>query len=195
MLHLTFGPDEKLGFDLGIFTPASAAADTGKYPILVVLGFAANESSLGDASAALARGYAVATIPYQQLGADSSNWATSAFFPAYPDSDWRDIAAWAWGTSRAVDYLITDSAVDSAKIMINGVSRLGQAVLLAGALDERIALSAPVAAGAALRFSGKEMGGGRGQGITEIVDQNTYWFGPRFQEFKNQTPRLPCDQH
>jgi hypothetical protein len=27
------------------------------------------------------------------------------------------------------------------------------------------------------------------------VDQNTYWFGPRFAEFKGQTDRLPCDQH
>jgi hypothetical protein len=97
--------------------------------------------------------------------------------------------------SRAVDYLVTDPAFDPGKIMITGVSRLGQAALLAGAFDDRIALSAPVAAGAALRFSGKEMGGGRGQGITEIVDQVTYWFGPRFPEFRNQTPKLPSDQH
>jgi hypothetical protein len=39
------------------------------------------------------------------------------------------------------------------------------------------------------------MGGGLGQGITEVVDQGTYWFGPLFEKFKNQTPRLPCDQH
>jgi len=97
--------------------------------------------------------------------------------------------------SRAVDYLVTDPAVDPDKIMITGVSRLGQAVLVAGAFDERIAMSAPVAAGAALRYSGKEMGGGLGQGITEVVDQVTYWFGPRFPEFRNQTPKLPCDQH
>lgn len=79
--------------------------------------------------------------------------------------------------------------------MITGVSRLGQAVLLAGAFDERIALSAPVAGGMAFRFSGAEMGGGLGQGITEIVDQNTYWFGPRFEEFRDRTERLPSDQH
>ena len=39
------------------------------------------------------------------------------------------------------------------------------------------------------------MGGGLGQGITEIVDQNTFWFGPLLEKFRNQTPRLPCDQH
>ncbi len=30
---------------------------------------------------------------------------TTGFFPAYPDYDWNDIAAWAWGMSRCVDYL------------------------------------------------------------------------------------------
>jgi len=195
MLHLTFGPGEKLGFDVGIFTPVTAAQAGAKFPILISLASSANETSIGSATAALSRDYAVATVPYQQLGADSSSWKSTGFFSAYPDYDWRDFSAWAWGLSRAVDYLVTDPSIDPDKIMITGVSRLAQAVLLAGAFDERIALSAPVAGGAALRFSGKEMGGGLGQGITEIVDQNTYWFGPRFPEFRNRTPQLPCDQH
>lgn len=195
MLHLTFGPGEKLGFDLGIFMPVTASEGGEKPAILIMLTYAANKSSLADASAALSRGYAVATVPYQQLGADAANYASTAFFPSYPEYDWRDISAWAWGLSRAVDYLVTDDAVDPEKILISGVSRLGQAVLVAGAFDERIALSAPVAGGMAFRYSGKEMGGGLGQGITEIVDQNTYWFGPRFPEFRNKTTRLPCDQH
>lgn len=193
MFHLTFGPDEKLGFDLGLFTPVGDAGS--KFATLIVLTSSAGDKSLGDASVALSRGYAVATVPYQQLGADAKNWASTAFFPAYPDYDWRDFSAWAWGLSRAVDYLVTDSAVDATKLMVTGVSRLGQAALLVGAFDERIALSAPVAGGMAFRFSGKEMGGGLGQGITEIVDQNTYWFGPRLPEFRNKTPRLPSDQH
>ncbi len=195
LLHLTFGPNQTLGFDLGIFTPVAAGTTDQKYPILVSLTTSANAQSIGSASAALGRGYAVATVPYQDLGADATNWQSTGFFSAYPDYDWRDISAWAWGVSRAIDYLMTDPAVDADKIMITGVSRLGQAVLLAGAFDERVALSAPVAAGAAFRFSGKEMGGGLGQGITEIEDQNTYWFGPLLPEFKNQTPRLPSDQH
>ena len=194
MLHLSFGPGEKLGFDLGLFTPAAATA-SDKFPVLISLTSGTDDKSIGSASVALARGYAVATVPYQKLGADASNWASTGFFSAYPDYDWRDFSAWAWGLSRAVDYLVTDASIDAGKIMATGVSRLAQAVLLAGAFDERIALSAPVAGGAAFRFSGKEMGGGRGQGINEVVDQNTYWFGPRLPEFKNQTPRLPSDQH
>jgi hypothetical protein len=197
-LHLSFGPEASLGFDLGVFTPApdnSAASPEGGYPTLISLTYNADEKSAGSASAALERGYAVVTIPFAQLGADSTDYASTAFFPAYPDYDWRDFSAWAWGISRAVDYLVTDPEIDADKLMITGVSRLAQAVLLAGAFDERIALTAPVAGGMALRFSGKEQGGGLGQGITEVVDQNTYWFGPHFEEFRNQTDRLPCDQH
>ncbi|WP_437866989.1 glucuronyl esterase domain-containing protein [Sorangium sp. So ce363] len=197
-LHLSFGPGGELGFDLGLFFPKAEATPEGEAearPILISLSFSSGESSLGGAAGALARGYAVATIGYQELGADSRDYASSAFFPAYPDHDWRDISAWAWGISRAVDYLMTDPAVDRDKIMITGTSRLGQAVLLAGAFDERIALTAPVAGGMAFRFSGAEMGGGLGQGITEIVDQNTYWFGPLLPEFRNRTERLPSDQH
>ena len=145
MLHLTFGPQDSLGFNLGIFTPVTPAdvnnpisEDTAPkpYPVLISLWFMANEHSLGPASAALARGYAVATINYQQLGADSPNYRSTAFFPAYPEYDWNDFSAWAWGISRAVDYLVTDPVIDKDKIMATGVSRLGQAVLLAGALDE-----------------------------------------------------------
>jgi hypothetical protein len=192
MMHLTFGPGEKLGFDLGIFTPVTGAKP---YPVLISLVMSASKTSIGAASEALSRGYAVATINYSQLGADADNYSSTAFFPSYKEYDWRNFSAWAWGISRAVDYLVTDSAIDKEKIMATGVSRNGQAALLAGAFDERIALSAPVAGGMALRYSGKEMGGGKGQGITEIVDQNTIWFGPNFEKFKNNTPRLPCDQH
>lgn len=193
-LHLTFGPDGSCGFDLGIFTPVKKAPKGG-YPVIVSLGFRADSRSILSAAEALKRGYAVATIAYNELGADARNWKETAFFPHYPEYDWRDISAWAWGISRAVDYLVTDRAIDKNKIIITGVSRNGQAVLLAGALDERIALTAPVAGGMAFRFSGKEMGNGLGQGITEIVDQNTYWFGPNLEKFRNQTTKLPSDQH
>lgn len=193
-LHVTFGPNSACGFNLGIFTP-TGKAPKGGYPVLISLGFSAESRSIVSAAEALKRGYAVATIPYNELGADAKNWKETAFFPYYPQYDWRDISAWAWGISRAVDYLVTDPAIDKTKIIITGVSRNAQAVLLAGALDERIALTAPVAGGMALRFSGKEMANGLGQGITEVVDQNTYWFGPNFEKFRNQTTKLPSDQH
>ena len=193
MVHLSFGPDEELGFDLGLFLPSGEGE--GPFPVLISLSYDAGASSLGGASAAISRGYAVATVPYQQLAKDSDAWKTSPFFVAYPDYDWRDIAAWSWGMSRAVDYLATNPDIDRDKIMVTGISRLGQAALHMGAFDQRIAVSIPMAGGMAFRYSGQEMGGGLGQGITEVVDQVTYWFGPLLPQFRNKTPLLPSDQH
>ena len=51
--------------------------------------------------------------------------------------DWGALRAWAWGASRAFDYLARDSDLDSRHIGIEGVSRYGKAALVAMAFDER----------------------------------------------------------
>ena len=216
-VHLSFGPDQKLGFDIGIFSPAGkgGTGGAGPFPTIVHLNYfpipgtapAATapttrrsffrpmtaDAMAAQYSAQLERGYAVVTINYQQLGADNANYRQSAFFPAYPNYDWRDISAWAWGISRCIDFLQNDPSTDKSKIIAVGHSRVGQAVLLAGAFDERIALVAPAGGGCAFRFCGKGRGGK--QGVDEIVDQNTIWFGPKFPQFKGQTEKLPFDQN
>ena len=57
------------------------------------------------------------------------------------------IAAWAWGYSRCVDYLVTDRDLDAKRIAAVGHSRNGKTALLAAALDERVALVVPSQAG------------------------------------------------
>jgi hypothetical protein len=56
-----------------------------------------------------------------------------------PD-DWGSLRAWAWGASRALDYLETDHAVNAKQVGIEGVSRYGKAALVTMAFDERFAL-------------------------------------------------------
>jgi hypothetical protein len=54
--------------------------------------------------------------------------------------DWGALRAWAWGASRALDYLETDMAVDARQVGITGLSRYGKAAVVAMAYDERFAI-------------------------------------------------------
>ena len=59
--------------------------------------------------------------------------------PRKPD-DWGSLRAWAWGASRALDYLETDPAVDAKQVGIEGVSRFGKAALVTMAFEQRFAV-------------------------------------------------------
>jgi hypothetical protein len=207
-VHLTFGPGEKLGFDVNIFIPAETDANKAPFPTIVQPNFSANRG-VNDAASAwekaaqgyaepLRRGYAVVTFYYQQCGLDKKqDYRQSGFFAAYPDYDWGDLAAWAWSMSRCVDYLQTQPFADKSKLIAVGHSRLGKTALVAGAYDERFALTAPAGSGCggtgAYRFNGKTRGGK--EGLEDATKNFPQWFGPHLAEFSGQVEKLPFDQH
>jgi lysophospholipase L1-like esterase len=67
--------------------------------------------------------------------------------PRKPD-DWGALRAWAWGASRALDYLETDPGVDSKRVGIDGVSRFGKAALVTMAFDQRFCMGLIASSGA-----------------------------------------------
>lgn len=96
----------------------------------------------------LAQGIGVATFNKDDLAPDfvgSEGLGVKGLYlkaeQTRPAADeWGAIAAWAWGASRALDYLETDKQVDARRIAVHGVSRLGKTALWAGAADERFAM-------------------------------------------------------
>jgi hypothetical protein len=55
--------------------------------------------------------------------------------------DWGALRAWAWGASRALDYLEADKSVDARQVGIEGLSRYGKATVVAMAYDQRFAIA------------------------------------------------------
>jgi len=206
-------PEQGKGVDaltvpLGDQTARRAAAAAAAPPP------AAPPAAAGDAdpeafaaahAAVLRRGYAIVTYHYQDTGEDTigrladGRWAfrTTRFFPAYPEYDWGLAAGWAWGLSRAVDFLVGERDVDPAKLIALGHSRIGKAVLIAGAFDERLAVVAPAGSGAggtgAYRFNGAGRGGR--EGLADMMRKYPNWFSPQLYQFANDVDRLPFDQH
>jgi hypothetical protein len=106
--------------------------------------------------------------------------------------DWGTIAAWAWGVSRAVDYLVTRPDIDAKRIATVGHSRLGKTVLLAAALDERIALTIPHQAGCGGTAPSR---GTVGESVKRINTAFPHWFNDVFPQFNDDPSKLPFDQN
>ncbi len=142
------------------------------------------------------RGYLLARFDRTEIAPDDPDAPSrdQGVYPLYPEYDWGTLAAWAWGYSRAVDYLLTRHDVDSKQIAVTGHSRGGKAALLAGALDERIALTAPNESGTGgaspFRLPGKGS-----ESVAKITGRFGYWFHPRLQEFVGHEEQMPFDQH
>ena len=109
-------------------------------------------------------------------------------------NEWGAISAWAWGLSRVVDYLETDTDVDQNKIAVTGASRLGKTVLWAAARDQRFDMVIACCSGAGgAALNGRDFG----ESIAHLTapSRYPYQFAENFQMFADYPKHIPVDGH
>ncbi len=189
---LAMGPEPRFRMHCGLLLPAAGGP---KFPVIIAIDPVWQEHVIPTAAQVIARGYAFAGFLYHDVDNDNAD-RSDGVYPFYPGYDWATLAAWAWGCMRLTDYLCTLEAIDRERMAVTGHSRTGKAALLAGALDERIALTAPHCSGAggsgSFRIQPKGV-----ETLALITDPARfhYWFHPRLAGFAGREDRLPFDQH
>jgi hypothetical protein len=149
----------------------------------------------------LAKGWGYAIITPTSIQADNGGGLRKGIIglcnkgqPRKPD-DWGALRAWAWGASRALDYLETDKTVDAKQVGIEGLSRYGKAAIVAMAYDQRFAIG----------FIGSSGAGGaklHRRNFGELVENLTgsgefHWMAGNFLKYGGplNAGDLPVDSH
>lgn len=200
-------PTIDVDIQMTLATPADA---TGPVPVMIELGFVFPPGARPPGpppteptwqQQLLAKGWGYAVIVPTSVQPDNGAGLargiiglTSRGQPRRPD-DWGALRAWAWGASRALDYLETDLTVAARRVGIEGLSRYGKAALVAMAYEPRFAVG----------FIGSSGAGGAkilrrtfGEQVENLASSAEYhWFAGNFIRYAGPlTPDdLPVDAH
>ncbi|MFG1945665.1 cellulose binding domain-containing protein [Nonomuraea sp. NPDC048826] len=178
-------------FTAGVDLPSG----TGPFPAVVVLG------GLGaDTATIKAAGAAVISYDPLAVGREGTPRTSKqgAFYTLYGSSSGTGLlAAWAWGVSRIIDVIEQSggSVLTADATGVTGCSRYGKGAFVAGAFDQRIALTMPIESGsggvAAFRVIPTDSGA---QPLSSAYGEQP-WLGDAFGSFTGNPARLPVDTH
>jgi putative membrane-bound dehydrogenase-like protein len=198
-------PQITVDIQLTLTTPEKA---TGPVPVMMEFGFGGFGGFGGPRGRApdwqqqvLGKGWGYAIVVPNSIQADNGAGLSQGIIglcnkgqPRKPD-DWGALRAWAWGASRALDYLETDKAVDAKQVGIEGLSRYGKAAIVAMAYDDRFAIG----------FIGSSGAGGVklhrrhfGEQVENLAGVGAYhWMAGNYLKYAGPlTPKdLPVDAH
>lgn len=196
------GPGGKGAIDLLLFIPTGASRPVPAFLLLNNRGpnnidpTREMKSPFWPAEEIVARGYAAAAISVGQVDPDEDdgfrNGVHGIFDRQRAADSWGTIAAWAWGASRALDYLETDPDIDAKRVAVIGHSRGGKTALWAGAEDERFALVISNDSGSTGAAIAR---GKKGETIARINRSFPHWFNENYKKYGDREEALPVDQH
>lgn len=188
------GPGGKGFINLQLYVPANR---TGPVPcFLYISGSATRSAKYWYPEIAIARGFATAAFFPNDVDPDKDDGFKDGVHgifdppgvPRKPDA-WGTIAAWAWGASRCIDYLVTNADIDTNRIAVVGHSRYGKTALWCGAQDARVALTISNNSG------GSGAAVSRGKKGERVANAVPYWFCANYRRWSNREKEMPFDQH
>ena len=140
----------------------------------------------------VARGYAAIAFFNGDVAPETYNPATaflSGVFACYErpqdrtDRSWGTLSAWAWGASRVLDWIETEPLLDAKRVAVVGHSRGGKTALLAGATDERWAMTCVNDSGCGgAKLANVDLPASEYYAIF-LGSRVTYWFCGAFQKY------------
>lgn len=144
----------------------------------------------------LQAGVALATVYYGDIEPDHPNGWRSGIRSVLGDTsradNWGAIGAWAWGLSRMMDYLATETSVDLHQSFLTGHSRLGKAALWAAAQDVRFAaVNANCSGEGGTALTRRNFG----ETTTRLNQSFPHWFCQNYRHYNDNAVALPIDQH
>jgi hypothetical protein len=187
------------------FSAAVTLPTCGSAPYPAIIGYggvAPLDTTVIDAAG-------VATINFDPMSVGTEGHGhgptqTGAFYSLYPGGSQTGLlVAWAWGVSRLVDVIAqSDGSILRADALgVTGCSRYGKGAFIAGAFDERIALTLPVESGTAgvpiWRGIAQAQVGANGnpsQSLSSAYNEQP-WFADGFSPFLSDPTTNPIDTH
>ena len=148
----------------------------------------------------LDRGYGIVACRIDQIQTDAPNGYAGSIRGFYAPAgqteplaeEWGAIGAWAWGLSRAMDYIETDKDIDAKRVSLNGWSRYARIALWAGAQDRRFAMAFAADAGCGGAVIVRRE---YGETLATLTNRFGYWFDKKLLDYAANVNSLPVDWH